>query len=76
MGTTPRGAKVRTRLRAAWNAVTIRDFTTHQQEMGQNLDHNTNLTQESWGMISPSHYDWTHGTYYPQQSYPDPDQQY
>ena len=47
-----------------------------QEEIGHNLEHNTSLTQESWGMISPIHYDWTHGTYYPQQSYPDPDQQY
>ena len=36
-----------------------------QEEIGHNLDHNTSLTQESWGMISSKSYDWYHGAYYP-----------
>ena len=42
-----------------------------QEEMGHNLDHNTSLTQESWGMISSMSYDWHRGAYYPP---PQPDQ--
>ena len=36
-----------------------------QEEMGHSLNHNTSLTQESWGMISSMSYDWHHGAYYP-----------
>ena len=54
-------------LTAQVNAMELR-----QEEIGHNLEHNTSLTQESWGMISSMHYDWHHGTYYPS---PDPDQQ-
>ena len=36
-----------------------------QEELGHSLDHNTSLTQESWGMISSMSYDWHHGAYYP-----------
>jgi len=36
-----------------------------QHEMGQNLEYNTSLTQESWAIISSIHYDWSHGTYNP-----------
>ena len=36
-----------------------------QEEIGHNLDHNTSLTQESWGMLSSLSYDWHHGAYYP-----------
>ena len=36
-----------------------------QEEIGHNLDHNTSLTQESWGMLSSMSYDWHHGVYYP-----------
>jgi len=36
-----------------------------QEELGHNLDHNTSLTQESWGMLSSMSYDWHHGAYYP-----------
>ena len=42
-----------------------------QEELGHSLDHNTSLTQESWGMISSMSYDWHHGAYYPP---PQPDQ--
>ena len=35
-----------------------------QEELGHSLDHNTSLSQESWGMLSSS-YDWHHGAYYP-----------
>jgi hypothetical protein len=42
-----------------------------QEELGHRLDHNTNLTQESWGMISSMSYDWHHGAFYP---LPQPDQ--
>ena len=42
-----------------------------QEEMGHNLDHNTSLTQVSWGMLSSMSYDWHHGAYYPP---PHPDQ--
>ena len=42
-----------------------------QEELGHSLDHNTSLTQESWGMISSMSYDWHHGAYYP---LPHPDQ--
>ena len=34
-----------------------------QEEIGHNLEHNTSLTQESWGMLSFMHYDWNHDTY-------------
>ena len=33
-----------------------------QEEIGHNLDHNTSLTQESWGMLSSMHYNYYHGT--------------
>ena len=46
-----------------------------QEEISHNLAQNTSLTQESWGMTSSMHYNWHHGTYYPQQPYLDPDQQ-
>ena len=36
-----------------------------QEDLGHNLDHNTSLTQESWGMLSSLSYDWHHGAYYP-----------
>ena len=36
-----------------------------QEELGHSLDHNTSLTQESWGMLSSLSYDWQHGAYYP-----------
>ena len=36
-----------------------------QEELGHSLDHNTSLTQESWGMLSSLSYDWHHGAYYP-----------
>ena len=36
-----------------------------QEELGHSLDHNTSLTQESWGMLSSLSYDWHHGVYYP-----------
>ena len=36
-----------------------------QEELGHSLDHNTSLTQESWGMLSSMSYDWHHGTYNP-----------
>ena len=39
-----------------------------QEELGHSLDHNTSLTQESWGMLSSLSYDWHHGTYYPRHS--------
>ena len=42
-----------------------------QEEMGHSLDHNTSLTQESWGMLSSMSNDWHHGTCYPP---PHPDQ--
>ena len=42
-----------------------------QEELGHSLDHNTSLTQESWGMLSSLSYDWHHGAYYPP---PQPDQ--
>ena len=42
-----------------------------QKEIGHNLDHNTSLTKESWGMLSSMSNDWHHGTYYPP---PHPDQ--
>ena len=44
-------------LTARMNAMELR-----QEEIGHNLEHNTSLTQESWGMISSMHYDWHHGT--------------
>ena len=28
-----------------------------QEEIGHNLDHNTSLTQENWGMLFSMHYD-------------------
>ena len=37
----------------------------HQEELGHSLDHNTSLTQGSWGMISSMSYDWHHGAFYP-----------
>ena len=37
----------------------------HQEELGHSLDHNTSLSQESWGMLSSLSYDWHHGAYYP-----------
>ena len=36
-----------------------------QEELGHSLDHNTSLTQESWGMLSSLSYDWHHDAYYP-----------
>ena len=54
-------------LTARVNAMELR-----QEEIGHNLDHNTSLTQESWGMITSMHYDRHHSTYYPPL---DPDQQ-
>ena len=42
-----------------------------QEEMGHSLNHNTSLTQESWGMISSMSYDWRRGMFHPP---PQPDQ--
>ena len=42
-----------------------------QDELGHSLDHNTSLTQESWGMISSMSYDWRRGMFHPP---PQPDQ--
>ena len=42
-----------------------------QEELGHGLDHNTSLTQESWGMISSMSYDWHCGMVHPP---PQPDQ--
>ena len=42
-----------------------------QEELGHSLDHNTSLTQESWGMLSSVSYDWHHSVFYPP---PHPDQ--
>ena len=44
-------------LTARVNAMELR-----QEEIGHNLDHNTSLTQESWGMLSSMHYNYYHGT--------------
>ena len=33
-----------------------------QEEIGHNLENNTSLTQESWGMLSSMHYNYYHGT--------------
>ena len=43
----------------------------HQEELGHSLDHNTSLTQGSWGMISSMSYDWRCGMFRPP---PQPDQ--
>jgi len=32
------------------------------EEIGHNLDHNTSLTQKSWGMLSSMSYDWHHSS--------------
>ena len=42
-----------------------------QEELRRGLEHNTSLTQESWGMVFSMSYDWRRGMYHPP---PQPDQ--
>ena len=50
----------------------ISNLSLRQQEMNTNLEHNFDLTQQTWGMTSSLQYDVSHMyQHYPQQEYPD-----